>query len=741
MSGTDKKNTGSFNLGRFKHPRYWLPLFSVGLILLATRLPYTLQMRLGSGLGRLLYYILRWRRIVAETNTELVFPEFSPQEKKQFVKANFRSMGMSLFETALCWWGKDEMLRPLVEIEGLENLTQALGKGKGVILLSAHFTCLEIGGRLLSLHHPFFVTYKSSKNPMYEAVLKQSREKHFTRAIERHDVRSFIKSLKENNPVWYAPDQDFGKKQSVFVPFMGVMTATLTAPARIAKMSGAQVVPFFPRRLDNNKGYKLTILPALDNYPVGNEEQDAHRINQIIEQQVKKTPEQYLWVHCRFKTRPDGEPPVYPLRKRLFCSTAKGGRREFSRSPADYRLVLYLLALPVMLYTLWFSIRFRDLRYFVQRMGFNYPVIRGKTVWLHMASVGEASAAVPLLNLLLESDKRHSVLVTTFTVTGEQFLSKKYGKKLRHAYLPADYPVVVNRFINACNPQCAFIMETELWPTLVSECRARSIPVVVFNGRLSSKTLNTGSWMRKIYGDTLEKVTSVLARSEDDRSGFITLGADEEQVKVVGNIKFAYEVQKPDPQITALIQRPYVLAASTRKNEEILLLQAWTTVDKKEHLLVIAPRHPQRLDEILKQTNVFGLKVAVRSRQDPVEADTDVYIADTLGELASFMASAEFVFMGGSLVPLGGHNIIEPANYGKAIVFGPHMENFAEEARVFLDNNAALQVDHAGLAQCFKELLDDTDRCKQLGDAAMEIAGNNRGIARRYLDELSQYFS
>ena len=316
MSGNTHNKSGSFSITEFKHPRYWIPLFSVSLIWLATRLPYSLQMNIGSAIGRMLYYIMPWRRIVAETNADLVFPEFTPDQKEQFVKSNFRSMGRSLFETALCWWGNDEMLKPLCHIEGLENLTQALDKGKGVILLSAHFTCLEIGGRLLSLHHPFYVTYKSSKNPLYEAVLKASREKHFTRAIERHDVRSFIKSLKENQPVWYAPDQDFGRKQSVFVPFMGVMTASLTAPARFAKMSGAQIVPFFPRRLDNNKGYQLTILPALENYPSGDEEQDARRINEIIEQQVHKVPEQYLWVHCRFKTRPEGEPPVYPVRKR-----------------------------------------------------------------------------------------------------------------------------------------------------------------------------------------------------------------------------------------------------------------------------------------------------------------------------------------------------------------------------------------------------------------------------------------
>ena len=317
MNSEKNKQSDVFWLKNFLHPRHWFALFSLALLWMGTRLPYSVQMYAGSVLGRSLYYLMPWRRIVAETNTNLIFPDWSAEKKHQFVKKNFRSLGMSLLETSLSWWGKDKMLAPLCHIEGLEHLQNAMDKEKGVILLSAHFTCLEIGGRLLSMHQPFYVVYKSSKNPLYETVIKRSREEHFTRAIDRHDMRSFIRSLKDKKAVWYAPDQDFGPWHSVFAPFMGVMTASLKAPAKIAKMSGALVVPFFPQRLDGNKGYKLTILPALENFPVGDEVQDARRINELIEAQVKKVPEQYLWVHCRFKTRPEGEPPVYPVRKRF----------------------------------------------------------------------------------------------------------------------------------------------------------------------------------------------------------------------------------------------------------------------------------------------------------------------------------------------------------------------------------------------------------------------------------------
>lgn len=316
MNNENNLRVSSSVFAQHSHPRNWLPILGVSLLRLATRLPYSLQMNVGAIIGRYLYYVMTRRRQIAQTNTNLVFPELSSQEQKQFVKDNFISLGKSLFEIALSWWGKDDMLRKIYQVEGLENLHDALRQGKGVILLSGHFTCLEIGGRLLSLSQKFSVTYRSSKNEFYEAVLKQCREKNYARAIQRHDVRAFIRSLKANEAVWYAPDQDFGARHSVFVPFMGVMAASLTAPARFAKLSGALVVPFFPQRLENNKGYKLTLLPALTDFPCGDEIVDARRINEVIEKQVKKVPKQYLWVHCRFKTRPEGEPPVYNVKKR-----------------------------------------------------------------------------------------------------------------------------------------------------------------------------------------------------------------------------------------------------------------------------------------------------------------------------------------------------------------------------------------------------------------------------------------
>lgn len=298
-------------LSDFFAPRYWPTWISIGILRLCIRLPFPWQQTIGSVIGQLGYYLVKKRRKITGTNIRLCFPELSQNEQKRLTIQTFRSTGKAIFETGLSWWGNEKRLENLCHIEGLENLEKALERGKGVILLSAHFTCLEIGGRLLSLRQPFQVVYKKARNPLFEVFMQRAREKHYQRAIQTYDLRKMIKGLKENKVTWYASDQDFGDKQSVFVPFMGIIAATLTTPARLAKISGAPVVPYFPRRLENNKGYCLTIFPMLENFPDEDEYKNAERINQIIETEIRKAPDQYLWVHKRFKTRPEGEPSVY----------------------------------------------------------------------------------------------------------------------------------------------------------------------------------------------------------------------------------------------------------------------------------------------------------------------------------------------------------------------------------------------------------------------------------------------
>ena len=298
----------------FLLPRFWptwLLFFSLWLV---TRLPFSLQLNTGKLIGRLAWFFARRRRQIAATNIRLCFPQLDTAQQAELLKAHFISLGQGLVETALCWWGRETQLSQQFVLIGDEHLQAALDKGKGVILLSAHFTSLELGGRLLAMQHPFHVLYRQHKNPLFEAVMQRARQRRFEKAIPRNDTRALLASLKSNHAVWYAPDQNHGGQQSVFAPFFGIQASTLTTTSRLAAISGAAVVPFFQTRLPNKAGYLLTLCPALEDFPGEDLQTDATRINKLIEDVIREMPEQYLWVHRRFKTRPAGEEYPYPVR-------------------------------------------------------------------------------------------------------------------------------------------------------------------------------------------------------------------------------------------------------------------------------------------------------------------------------------------------------------------------------------------------------------------------------------------
>lgn len=309
----------------FLNPKYWPMWIALGTMWCVAHMPYRLQSFIGRTIGRALRLSLKDRRAIARINLGLCFPELSDSQRKTLLKRHFESLGMGMVETAMCWWTPAKRLHPLVQVDGLENLQQALARGKGVILLSAHFTTTEIGARLLHLFVPFHASYRKHNNPLFETVMRRAREAHCQTAIPRGDIRAFLRSLKQNVPIWYAPDQNYSPRHNiVFAPFFGVPAATVTATARLAQMSGAPVVPFFPQRCDDGSGYRLCILPALEDFPSGDIAADTARINRIIEDAVRQVPAQYLWVHRRFKTRPEGEVYLYP----------PGGKKKHHRTQA-----------------------------------------------------------------------------------------------------------------------------------------------------------------------------------------------------------------------------------------------------------------------------------------------------------------------------------------------------------------------------------------------------------------------
>lgn len=306
----------SFPWQDYLAPRFWPSWLGLTGMRMLVFLPYRIQLFIGKIIGHLFYRIARYRREIAQTNIALCFPELSAEQQETIVRQHFHSVGVSLAETALCWWGSDRQLQKLLHIDGLQYLQEELKKGHGVILLSAHYTTLEISGGLLAQLQQMAVTYQDLRNPLFNQIMIAARKRKFEPAISRHDIRSMIKALKNNKVVWFATDQDSGVKNTLFVPFFGQIAATQTASSRMAKVSKSPVLPFISRRLDNARGYQLTILPPLEDFPSDNIAQDITRVNQLIEEQVRKAPEQYLWIHRRFKTRPEGMPKLYRKKPR-----------------------------------------------------------------------------------------------------------------------------------------------------------------------------------------------------------------------------------------------------------------------------------------------------------------------------------------------------------------------------------------------------------------------------------------
>jgi 3-deoxy-D-manno-octulosonic-acid transferase len=398
----------------------------------------------------------------------------------------------------------------------------------------------------------------------------------------------------------------------------------------------------------------------------------------------------------------------------------------------EYRLLAASLFPLVAAWTVWLGWKHRDGRFVRERLGWPYRPADRNAVWVHAASVGEVNAALPLIAEVRRRHPAARVLLTTSTPTGGALARRHAHDGIHHAYLPFDRSGGVRRFLARHRPRCGLVVETELWPNLYRACAAADVPLVIVNGRVSARTLKASVWLRDLYTACLAGVCKVLARSPEDRDGFLALGAPPSTVEVLGNLKFAAPGRAGTAPMS--LGRPYVLAASTREGEEALFLKAWRQAGN-EHLLVIAPRHPKRLDAVLADVKPFG-PIAVRSRGEAVSQDTRVYVADTFGELEAFMAGAELVFMGGSLVPKGGHNVLEPARLGKAVVFGPHMENFAEEARLLLQQGAAMQVDDSQLAGTLSELLAAPARREAMGQRARTAVAARADIAVRYVDAL-----
>ena len=290
-------------------PKHWPYLALIGVARLACLLPVRCWLGLGRGIGHIGYRIAERRRRIAETNIRLCFPDLDDRERAELVRQTFLSVGMLAMEMAYCWTRPIESLARRMEIHGLEVLREAESEGCGILLIGGHYLTLDLGAALLSTQVELDAVYRRNKNPAIEHLMLKGRKRFCCRLIERNDIRQAIRSLRDARLLWYAPDQDYGIRHSVFVPFFGQTAATIST-SRLVRLTGARPILFSHFR-DPEKGTWSLYLKRIDNYPTDNVEADATRLNGLIEAEIRKHPEQYLWLHRRFKTRPEGVPSPY----------------------------------------------------------------------------------------------------------------------------------------------------------------------------------------------------------------------------------------------------------------------------------------------------------------------------------------------------------------------------------------------------------------------------------------------
>lgn len=410
-----------------------------------------------------------------------------------------------------------------------------------------------------------------------------------------------------------------------------------------------------------------------------------------------------------------------------------------------YSLLLYLLLPYVFFHLLWRGRKQPGyLQHVGERFGFYGKRPKQPIIWLHTVSVGETRAAAPLVAALLERYPEHRILLTHMTPTGRETGESLYGDRLMRCYLPYDFPWAVRRFLRHFRPSIGLLMETEIWFNLIAECRAAKVPLLLVNARLSEKSRAKFARVPGLTRKALKSLARIAAQTEADATRLRDLGAP--KVEVMGNLKF--DIAPPEKMIKrgkALridfgTERPVFLAASTREGEEVLLLDVLPQFTTPGLLFVIVPRHPQRFNEVAQLLEARGLRYQRRSENRPIAPQTQVVLGDSMGELFAHYSACDLAYIGGSLLPLGGQNLIEAAAVGTPVLIGPHTFNFTEASELAIQAGAALRVQDAGeLASVASRLLCDPAARAAMGQAGLDFSQRHRGATARLMALISPY--
>jgi 3-deoxy-D-manno-octulosonic-acid transferase len=412
-----------------------------------------------------------------------------------------------------------------------------------------------------------------------------------------------------------------------------------------------------------------------------------------------------------------------------------------------YSTLLYLLLPLILGYLLWRSrLEPEYRRRWRERFGF-FPAPGPHDLWIHAASLGEVNAVRPLVEAVLAARPRLRLMLTCVTPTGSARLAELFGARASHGYLPLDLPGSVSRFLVRTRPALGVMAEAELWPNLCIGCHRHAVPLLVASGRLSSRSLDRYRALagRRFMHDVLASVDFVAAQSAGDADRFRQLGLPAERVAVTGNLKYDHPEDAGHAAAARTLRagwgstRRVWIAASTHEGEEAIVLEAHAQLLQSfpELLLVLAPRHPQRFDAVARLCHESGLETARRSRGEACMPHTRVLLADTIGELAMLYAAADVAFVGGTLVPVGGHNLLEPAAAGLPVITGPHLGSQQPMAGLLQSAGAAMLVnDGFGLVERLAELLDSETLRRQAGIAGRHVIAQNRGAVARVLEQV-----
>lgn len=415
-----------------------------------------------------------------------------------------------------------------------------------------------------------------------------------------------------------------------------------------------------------------------------------------------------------------------------------------------YTALLYVLTPVILLRLLWRGVRSHGyLHRWRERFGyFDAPADIHGCIWVHGVSVGEVNAAVPLVRRLRERHPGRPVVLTTVTPTGSAQVQQVFGDSVFHVYAPYDLPDAVERFLDALRPCIAVVMETEIWPNLYHACRMAGIPLVMANGRVSVNSVRGYHHARKLFSPALACVSAVAAQSREDAERLIALGVPADRVEVSGSVKF--DISLPERLVEEGLamrrewgeDRPVWIAASTHEGEDEPVLDAFDRI--RLHypgtLLLLVPRHPERFGRVAALCRKRGYRMVQRSRDETPGHDTQLFLVDTMGELPLFYVPADIAFVGGSLVPVGGHNVLEASALGKPVIVGPHTFNFGEITDALFAVGAALSVsDGDMLGDRIIELFGNPERCREIGDAGQRVVYENRGALERMLEVIERH--